>query len=636
MAYKSLYNFIEQIEQKGELLRVKEYANPELEIPEITDRMSKQPNGGKALLFENTGTDFPVLTNALGSDSRMTAALKVNDYDEIAEEIIELLKTVSAPKNSLSEKLRLLPELGKIASYMPKKKRGKGKCQEVIMPDADLTKLPVLKTWSRDGGPFITFPQVITKDPETGIRNVGMYRMQVFGDKLTGMHWHKHKTGERHYQEYKKRGEKMPVAVALGGDPALTYAATAPLPDNIDEYMLAGFLRKQKVKLVKAISQDIYVPACADIIIEGYVNPDEEKIWEGPFGDHTGFFSLADWYPKFHVTTITHRKGAVYPATLVGIPPMEDAYIAKATERIFLAPIQLTMLPEMQDMNLPVAGVAHNISISSIHKEFPGQALKAMNALWGAGQMMFNKIQIICDADVDVHNYEEVARKLSENCCPKTDIQFLRGPLDILDHSASNFAYGSKIGFDASRKLPEERQDASEGVDLTKIEIDTAKIKAQFPEIDDINANLPKKGISAVFISIKKDRKNHVKEISQKLFNEKAFRKIKFLCFLDAPVDVSDIDLSVWLLAGNLEPLRDCYISDSEKNGEPAQVSLDGTRKRADLDNFKRDWPDIVTADEATIKLVDEKWEKYNIGKFISSPSLRYKALALSKTAIVE
>jgi len=267
----------------------------------------------------------------------------------------------------------MLPKLSQVASWMPTSIGGKGKCQEVIMKNPDLNKLPILKCWPADGGKFITFPMVHTIDPVTGIRNVGMYRMQVFEPGLTGMHWHRHKTGARHFEEYKKLGKKMPIAVAIGGDPVYTYAATAPMPDNFDEYMLAGFLRKKKVELVKCLTQDIEVPADADFVIEGYVDPEEDFIWEGPFGDHTGFYSLADWFPKFHISCITHRKDAIYPTTIVGIPPQEDAYIAKATERIFLAPIKLTMLPELIDMDIPVAGVAHNLTIVKIEKSFPGR-----------------------------------------------------------------------------------------------------------------------------------------------------------------------------------------------------------------------------------------------------------------------
>lgn len=386
MAYQTLTDFIKKLEEAGELIRIKEYINLELEISEITDRVSKMPGGGKALLFENNGSKFPLLINAFGSEKRMNMSLNVDNLDDIGAEIESLFKSLTGPKSGLFDKLKLIPELGKVAAYMPKQIKGRGKSQEIVHQDPDLGIFPILKCWPADGGRFITFPLVITKDPISGIRNVGMYRMQVFDKDLTGMHWHKHKVGARHYNEYKKLGKKMPIAVALGGDPALTYSATAPLPDNVDEFMLAGFLRKQKVKLVKAITQDIEVPADADIIIEGYVDPKEELIYEGPFGDHTGFYSLADYFPKFHVTCITHRKDAVYPTTIVGIPPQEDAWLGKATERVFLTPIKLSMLPELTDMDLPYYGVAHNLTLVSIKKDFTGQALKVMSALWGAGQ----------------------------------------------------------------------------------------------------------------------------------------------------------------------------------------------------------------------------------------------------------
>jgi 3-octaprenyl-4hydroxybenzoate decarboxylase (EC 4.1.1.-) len=275
---------------------------------------------------------------------------------------------------------------------MPKVKSGKGECQEVVMTNPDITKLPVITCWPKDGGPFVTLPVIHTKDPNTKTRNVGMYRMQVFGPTLTGMHWHKHKVSARHFNEYKKLKKRMPVAVALGGDPVYAYSATAPLPENVDEYMLAGFLRKKRVELVKCITQpEIEVPADADFVIEGYVDPEDELIWEGPFGDHTGYYSLPDWYPRFHITAVTHKKNAVYPATIVGIPPQEDAWLGKATERIFLAPIKMTMVPEIVDMDMPVEGVFHNLVIARINKEYAGQGQKVMNAMWGAGQMMFNK-----------------------------------------------------------------------------------------------------------------------------------------------------------------------------------------------------------------------------------------------------
>ncbi len=632
-----MQNFINKIEQAGELIRIKTQVNTDLEIAEIADRMSKQAGGGKALLFENNGTDFPVLINALGSEKRMQIALNVNDFDEIGKEIEDLFKTITSPKKGFFDKLKFLPELASISSFMPKTVSGKVQSQEVIHKNPDLSILPVLKTWSRDGGKFITFPQVITKDPLTGIRNVGMYRMQVFEKNLTGMHWHKHKVGARHFSEYKKLGKKMPVAVALGGHPVLTYAATAPLPDNIDEYMFAGFLRKEKVKTVKAITQDIEVPAEADIIIEGYVDPAEDFIWEGPFGDHTGFFSLPDWYPKFHVTCITHKKNAVYPATVVGIPPMEDAWIARATERIFLSPIRLTMLPEMTDMNIPDAGVAHNLTLVSIKKTFSGQAQKVMSSLWGAGQMMFNKMLVVFDEGVKISDYKQAAKIFSENVNPEDDIVFMKGPLDVLDHSSSKFAYGSKLGFDATEKYDEEKSNSKLlPVNLKTVEIDIIQIKKKFPEIKEINDELLKDDISFLFISVEKNKKQHVKQLAEQLVKEEGIKKVKFLVFVDYPVNVFDIEQTTWIFANNIEPLRDCYIIKSQSETEISHLAIDGTRKRADIDNFKRDWPDIVASDDETIKLVDKKWNEYGIGEFIPSPSVKYKHLIMSKTAVAE
>ena len=362
MSYKSLQDFVDALERAGELVRVKEFVDPKLEITEIADRYIKSDK--PALLFENTGTGFPLLINSMGSYKRMCMALGVDHLDAIGDDIAGLFKKLTSPKQGLLDKVMMLPELGKVASWMPKELKGKGACQEVIINDPDLTKLPVMTCWPADGGPFITLPVIHTVDPENGIRNVGMYRMQVFGPKLTGMHWHKHKVSAGHFNKYKQLGKRMPVSVVLGGDPVYTYCATAPLPPNVEEYLLAGFIRKRKVELVKCITNDLYVPADADFVLEGYVNPEEDFIFEGPFGDHTGYYSLADYYPKFHITCITHKKNAIYPSTIVGIPPQEDAWIGKATERIFLTPIKLTMLPEVEDMELPIEGVFQLASIS--------------------------------------------------------------------------------------------------------------------------------------------------------------------------------------------------------------------------------------------------------------------------------
>ncbi|MFW5851088.1 MAG: menaquinone biosynthesis decarboxylase, partial [Bacteroidota bacterium] len=384
MAYSHLSEFIETLKAHNELIVCNTPVSTDLEITEIADRFSKQPaQSNKALLFTNAGSDFPVLINAFGSEKRMALALGISHLEDIRTRIDGLFAQVLSSKKNIWEKLKMLPLLNEMASWMPINSQSKGMCQEVIHTSPDLSMLPVLQCWPHDGGKFITLPMVITHHPETGVRNVGMYRMQVFDATSTGMHWHLHKTGANHYNAYKKLGKKMPISIAIGGDPAHTFSATAPLPENIDEFMLSGFLRKKKVRLVQSITNDIYVPSDADFIIEGYINPNEEKVVEGPFGDHTGFYSLPDMYPKFHVTCITHRKKAVYPTTIVGIPPMEDAWIGKATERIFLAPIKFLLVPEIIDYAMPFMGVAHNLIIVKINKSFPGQALKVMNTLWG-------------------------------------------------------------------------------------------------------------------------------------------------------------------------------------------------------------------------------------------------------------
>lgn len=633
MPFSSLNEFVVFLEKHGELLRIKEYVNPELEITEITDRISKMKNGGKALLFENTGTQFPVLMNAFGSYQRICLALGVKKLDDVASEIEILFKDLASPKENIFDKLKMLPKLNRISSWMPKLKKGRGACQEKIINDPDFSVLPILKCWPFDGGRFITLPMVNTKDPVTGIRNVGMYRMHIFDKNTTGMHWHTHKTGARHYNEYKKAGRIMPVAVALGGDPVYTYSATAPLPDNVDEYLLAGFLRKKHVELVKCITQDIEVPADADIIIEGYVDPKEELIWEGPFGDHTGFYSLADWYPKFHVTCITHRNNAVYPSTIVGIPPMEDAWIGKATERIFLAPIKMTMLPEVIDIDLPFSGVAHNICIVKIEKSFPGHALKVMNALWGAGQMMFNKILIVVDKESQIHNYSELAKAISANVDPAKDVYFSKGPLDVLDHAADKFAFGGKMFIDGTKKLPEELNMVEvSGNQSTIRDLDNTfeKIKIKFPEIETVNPYLETQDISVTLISFKKSKPLHALTIAQSLINEGLVQS-KLIIFTDPNVDNNDLFFTTWITSGNIDVSRDCSII---THNTGSSLVIDATIKSKEIDKFQRDWPNVVVSTEETIANIDALWSKLNIGDFIISPSLKYRPLQQSENAI--
>jgi len=452
MAYKDLQEFIRVIEKHGELRRVGVELDPNLEIAEVTDRVSK--SAGPAVLFENVkGSKFPVLTNAFGSYNRMNLSLEVESLDALAEHIETFLE-LKKP-DGIVEKLKLIPKLARMANIFPKEV-SKAPCQEVVHTgdDVDLSIMPVLTTWPGDAGPFITLPLVITKNPETGVRNMGMYRMQVFDKNTTGMHWHKHKGGAYHYHLAEKLGKRLEVAVAIGADPAVTYAATAPIPDEIDEIVFAGFLRESPVEMVQCKTVDLQVPANSQFILEGYVEPGERRR-EGPFGDHTGYYSLADNYPVFHVTALTHRKDAIYPATLVGPPPMEDCYMGKATERLFL-PLIKKSLPEVKDINLPLEGVFHNLCFVSIDKRYPGQTRKVMYALWGMGQMMFTKVIVVVDAEVNVQNVSEVLWRLGNNVDWRRDIVVVEGPTDALDHACPLPHYGGKIGIDATKKNAEE------------------------------------------------------------------------------------------------------------------------------------------------------------------------------------
>jgi len=646
MAFKNLQHFIVDLERAGELFRIKSFVDPKLEMAEITDRMSKQPGGGKALLFENTGYDFPVLMNAYGSERRMCMALGVERLDDIAKEIETLFKLLIKPKESILDKLNLLPQLNKFANWMPKVKSGRGECQEIIMKEPDLFKLPVITCWPRDGGPFITLPVIHTKDPNTGIRNVGMYRMQVFTKNMTGMHWHKHKVSAKHFAEYKKLNKRMPVAVALGGDPVYAYSATAPLPENVDEYMLAGFLRKKKVELVKCITQpELEVPSDADFIIEGYVEPGDELIWEGPFGDHTGYYSLPDWYPQFHVTCITHKKNPVYPATIVGIPPQEDAWLGKATERIFLAPIKMTMIPEIVDMDMPVEGVFHNLVITKITKDYAGQGQKVMNAMWGAGQMMFNKILVLADGEVNIQDYPELSRYVFKNLNPATDIYFGAGPMDVLDHSCSKLGFGGKMCIDGTHKMEEEKDDNFQYL-INNVQLSAGELKNRFSEIHAVNDSLLQKEIPCLIISVQKNRKGHIRELHHQLCEVEELEGIKLIMYVEHTVDANDLPIALWRFCNNLDPKRDHILFQRPITADRvigaginqklfACMGFDGTRKTKEFDDFHRDWPNIIVADDATIGAVDKKWKELDVGPLIPSPSLKFKSQLYGEEAVV-
>ncbi|MEJ7769011.1 MAG: menaquinone biosynthesis decarboxylase [Chitinophagaceae bacterium] len=639
MAFKNQQEFIDKLEKAGELVRIATYVDPKLEIAEVTDRISKSGQGGKALLFENTGYHFPVLMNAYGSEKRMCMALGVHHLDDVAHEIEGLFKMLSSPKEGILDKLKMLPMLGQFASWMPKVRSGPGECQEVRMEDPDITRLPVITCWPKDGGPFVTLPVIHTKDPNTHARNVGMYRMQVFGPTLTGMHWHKHKVSAKHFNEYKKLGKRMPIAVALGGDPVYAYSATAPLPENVDEYMLAGFLRKKKVELVKCLTQPgIEVPADADFIIEGYLDPDDDLLWEGPFGDHTGYYSLPDWYPRFHITCITHKKNAVYPATIVGIPPQEDAWLGKATERIFLAPLKMTMVPEIIDMDMPIEGVFHNLVITQIKKEYAGQGQKVMNAMWGAGQMMFNKILVLADEHVKIQDYEALAQYVSKNLNPATDLIFSNGPMDVLDHSCSKMGFGGKMCIDGTAKFEEEADDVYK-LDVDNWPLTASGIQEKFPEINEVNLSLLGRAVSCIVISLKKDRLGHIRQLHQELCQMPEMEGIKMILYVEHTVDVQDLPVALWRFCNNLDPKRDNILVQRPSILQPGKMfaclGLDGTRKTKELDNFQRDWPNIIVANDETIEAVDKKWDQLGLGRFIPSPSLKFKGQMYGQEAVV-
>ena len=452
MTFPDLSSFIAELDRRKALERVSDSLSPDLEIAAVIDRVAKSAGGGPALLFERpTGSTMPIAANLFGSMSRICLALGVEKLDDLAREIDELT-TPPMPKGFM-DAIKLMPLVNRLTDLMPKTVKD-APCQEVVKPDGGLDELPVLRTWPEDGGPFITLPLVFTRDPETGRRNIGMYRMQVYDRRTTGMHWQRHKGGAQHHRVAERLGKRLEVAVALGADPVLTYCATAPMPEGLDELMLAGVLGKRRVELVKARTVDLEVPASAEIVLEGYVDPGERRR-EGPFGDHTGLYSLADDFPVFHLTCLTMRKQPTYLTTVVGIPPMEDYYIGLASERIFLPLIRKTV-PEIVDMHFPAPGIFHNLVLISIDKRYPGHARKIMSACWGLGQLMFSKCIVVVDKDVDVQNEAEVAWIVGTHVDPSRDVEIVKGPVDDLDAAAILPAFGGKMGIDATRKWPSE------------------------------------------------------------------------------------------------------------------------------------------------------------------------------------
>lgn len=567
MSYKNLQDFIKKLDDKGELKYIDACVSSELEITEITDRVSK--DYGPALLFTNViGSKYPVLMNAMGSYKRMSMGLGVDKLDDIADEIAEYIDLYNYL--SIKKLINSIPRFLRLLCVFPRKSIFRGVCQQVIEKEVNLYTLPVLKCWPEDAGKFITLPLVFTKDRKTKQQNVGMYRLQILDDTSTGMHWHKHKDGSEIYQGYVDYKQRMPVSVALGCDPAITYAATAPLPKMINEMMLAGWLRKSRVKMVKCITNDIYVPSSAEIILEGYVDTTEELILEGPFGDHTGFYSLADYYPRFHVTCITHKKNAIYPATVVGKPPMEDCYMAKATERIFL-PILKLQMPELVDINLPLEGVFHNCAIISVRGKYPGCVRKIMYGIWGMGQMMYTKMIVAVDESVNVQNLADVRDAVLNNVHGFESLFISEGPLDALDHSSNKALYGNRLGVDAT-------------VNLCDI----------FIENEVTN--------SYQIVSVRKERVGQgmdvIKECMKKSFD-------KFVIAVDDDIDPNDLSTVMWKVFNNIDAKRDIIIVNN-------RIGIDATKKWKE-EGLTRLWPNDIKMSEDIKQMVTKRWGEYGL-----------------------
>ena len=602
MNYPSLREFIDRLEFENELIRIQEKVSPILEIAEITDRVSKQPDGGKALLFENIeGSSMPVLINAFGSKKRMNAALGAYDVEEIAKRIERYLKI--PPPVTLLDKAKLLPMLLQAAQFPPKLVgNAKAHCQEVVHlnDDVNLDRIPILQCWPEDAGRFITFPIVINRSVDRKIKNVGLYRMQVYDSKTTGMHWHIHKDGAHFFHEYQKQNKVMEVAVAIGADPASCYSASAPLPYGIDEFLLAGFIRKQSVPLVKCKTVDLEVPANAEIVLEGFIDPSEMRL-EGPFGDHTGYYSQDGDYPVFHLTAITHRKDPIYLTTIVGKPPQEDFYLGRATERIFL-PLMRTQLPEIVDMDMPVEGVFHNCVIVSIDKRYPMQSRRLMSALWGLGQMSFVKTIIAVDSKIDVHNYAELTKLLLDKVDFKLDLFFSEGVLDVLNHGSDNMLYGSKLGIDLTEKIEGEPGYGKNRLTELKSSSLPSKeaTKTRFPDLKDcrildINAQR-----SVMYAALDKTRPHQTEEFIKTFFNDPDFSAIDIVIVLEGHVELDDDSVVMWKFFNNLDPKRDFYF-----NGD--RLAIDVTQKLKE-EGYQQNWPEEIEMSEEIKTRVDAKW----------------------------
>ncbi|GAA4022060.1 menaquinone biosynthesis decarboxylase [Deinococcus rubellus] len=611
MAFPDLHSFMALLEARGELLRVSTPVSSDLEITEIADRLVKA--GGPAVLFENvrlmdgSQSAFPVVIGLMGTRERTALALGVSDLDELARRVRALIDLKGS--GGVGGLLSNLPKLRDAVHLLPRRVRT-GAVQEVIWrgDEVDLTRLPVLKCWPLDGGPFVTLPLVITKDPETGERNMGMYRMQIMGKTVTGMHWQRHKTGTRHLEKARQLGQRLEVAVALGGDPALIYAATAPLPPipGLDEFALAGYLRGQRYPVIKGVTVDLDVPANAEIVLEGYVDPQEDWAVEGPFGDHTGFYTLPELYPRFHVTAVTMRREAVYPATIVGRPPMEDAYLIEASERLFLPAAQL-VLPEITDYHLPPVGVAHNLVVVSIKKSFPGHAYKVANGLFGLGQMMFAKVIVVIDDDLAVTDMAAVWRRVAELARPGRDTLISRGPMDVLDHSSRAWSFGGKLIIDATRKRPEELGSAlssreaqvESGVGESAF---TPHAESELPTFEGVKAQVQTPE-GYWFVALNKTWPHQAQALAEQFTAHPAAAGVRHLLIADDRTDVHNSDDVWWTILNNTDPERDVKVLGKV-------LVWDGTPKLPG-EGFVRPWPPKIEMSADVVSRVEALWHVY-------------------------
>jgi 4-hydroxy-3-polyprenylbenzoate decarboxylase len=604
MAYKRLDEFLVRLEEAGEVIRIKAPVSAELEISEITDRISKLPHDqNKALLFENVeGSKFPLLVNLYGNPRRMAWAMGVDDLNELNERLGKLIDP-KLPKGMGAMMSRAGDMLGALRSIGLGPSRVKtAPVQEVVITDhPDVNIFPILKCWPQDGGKYITLTSVITRDPATGARNVGMYRVQVYDGQTVGLHWQRHKGGKEHQELGKERQQqRVPVAVVLGGDPAAMWCGSAPLPPGIDEYLLAGWLRGKPVSFVKCVSQDLEVPAHAEIVIEGWFDPNEHRT-EGPFGDHTGFYTPPDLFPVMHITAITHRHDAIYPTTLVGKPPMEDLWMGTATERLFL-PLMKLFMGEIVDYGMPAEGVFHNLVVVSIKKRFPGHAQKIMYGLWGLGLMMLTKGFIVVDADVDVHDMAAVARAVLENVHWRRDVTLVDGAVDQLDHSSLEDSYGGKIGIDATRSTKPEFQTALPD----PAPLDSARITALVGE------RWRETHGTLLVAYDKTNLKPH--DAMQQLW---AICPDRNLILLDKNVDVNNLSDVAWRALGNTDWRRDVQISGgidhyAAPDAARGQIGIDATSKTA-ADGHPRGWPEEIFMSPEIVERVTRRWKEYGL-----------------------